>query len=79
MFFGRPVDEQVKQAVEDLVEVRAKALAKFSPYIAGRELTLADCAAFVPLPLVSLTTRHAYGHDFLEELREAQAVSADAR
>ena len=38
VFFGRPVDEQVKQAVEkDLVEgVRAlKALAKFSPYIAG--------------------------------------------
>src|SRR5688500_7981116 len=59
VFFGRPVDEQVKQAVEkDLARaVRAfKALAKFDPYIAGADLTLADCAAFVHLPLVSLAT-----------------------
>jgi glutathione S-transferase len=73
VFFGRPVDEQVKQAVEkDLAKgVRAlKSLAQFGPYIAGQELTLADCAAFVHLPLVSLTTRLAYGRDFLDELRE---------
>jgi len=71
VFFGRPVDEQVKQAVEkDLAKgVRAfKALAKFDPYIAGPELTLADCAAFVHLPLVSLTTRLAYGRDVLEDV-----------
>jgi glutathione S-transferase len=73
VFFGRPVDEQVKQAVEkDLAKgVRAlKALATFAPYIAGPELTLADCAAFVHLPLVSLTTKLAYGRDFLDELGE---------
>jgi len=73
VFFGRAVDEQVKQAVEkDLAKgVRAlKALATFAPYIAGPELTLADCAAFVHLPLVSLTTKLAYGRDFLEDLRE---------
>jgi glutathione S-transferase len=73
VFFGRPVDEPVKQAVEkDLGKgVRAlKSLAKFGPYIAGQELTLADCAAFVHLPLVSLTTRLAYGRDFLDEVRE---------
>jgi glutathione S-transferase len=73
VFFGRPVDEQVKQAVEkDLAKgVRAlKSLAQFGPYIAGQELTLADCAAFVHLPLVSLTTRLAYGRDFLDELHE---------
>ena len=71
VFFGRPVDEQVKQAVEKEITkgVRAlKSLAKFGPYIAGQELTLADCAAFVHLPLVSLTTRLAYGRDFLDEL-----------
>ena len=71
VFFGRPVDEQVKQAVEkDLAKgVRAfKALAKFDPYIAGPALTLADCAAFVHLPLVSLTTRLAYGRDVLEDV-----------
>jgi glutathione S-transferase len=49
--------------------VRAfRALAKFDPYIAGSELTLADCAAFVHLPLVSLATKLAYGRDVLEDL-----------
>jgi glutathione S-transferase len=71
VFFGKPVDEQVKEAVEkDLARgVRAlKALAKFAPYIAGSQLTLADCAAFVHLPLVSLATRIGYGRDMLEEV-----------
>jgi glutathione S-transferase len=72
VFFGRPVDEEVKAAVEkDLAKgVRAlAALAKFDPYIAGAELTLADCAAFVHLPLVSLATKLAYGRDVLEDVR----------
>ena len=71
VFFGRPVDEAVKQAVEkDLVKgVRAfKALARFAPYLAGPELTLADCAAFVHLPLVSLATKIGYGRDVLEDV-----------
>jgi glutathione S-transferase len=71
VFFGRPTDEQVKQIAEkDLAKgVRSlKALAKFDPYLAGGELTLADCAAFVHLPLVSLTTKLAYGRDVLEDI-----------
>jgi glutathione S-transferase len=71
VFFGRPVDEQVKQAVEKELArgVRAlKALAKFDPYIAGPALTLADCAAFAHLPLVSLATRLGYGRDVLEDV-----------
>ena len=71
VFFGRPVDEAVKQAVEkDLAKgVRAfKALARFDPYLAGPELTLADCAAFVHLPLVSLATKIGYGRDVLEDV-----------
>jgi glutathione S-transferase len=73
VFFGRPADEQVKQAVEkDLAKgVRAfKALAKFDPYIAGPDLTLADCAAFVHLPLVSLATKLGYGRDVLEDVAQ---------
>ena len=73
VFFGRPVDEQVKQAVEKELArgVRAfKALAKFNPYLAGAELTLADCAAFVHLPLVSLATKLAYGRDVLEDVTQ---------
>jgi glutathione S-transferase len=70
VFFGKPPSEEVKQAVEkDIAKgIRGfRALAKFDPYIAGKDLTLADCAAFVHLPLVSLTTKLAYGRDFLEE------------
>jgi glutathione S-transferase len=71
VFFGRAPDEQVKEAVEkDLAKgVRGlRALAKFAPYIAGAELTLADCAAFAHLPVVSLATRIGYGRDMLEEV-----------
>ena len=71
VFFGGTVSDETKKEVErDLAKgVRAFArLAKFDPYIAGPALTLADCAAFVHLPLVSLTTRLAYGRDVLEEV-----------
>jgi glutathione S-transferase len=71
VFFGGKVSDEVKQSVQkDLPKgVRAlKALVKFDPYIAGRELTLADCAAFVHLPLVSLTTKLAYGRDVLDDM-----------
>jgi glutathione S-transferase len=72
-FWKRPVSEEVKQSVEkDLAKgIRAfKALAKFAPYIAGSELTLADCAAFVRLPLVSLATKHGFGRDYLEDIAQ---------
>ena len=54
--------------------VRAfRALAKFDPYIAGKELTLADCAAFVHLPLVShRRPSMAYGRDFLDEMPQVK-------
>jgi glutathione S-transferase len=53
--------------------VRAlKAVAKFEPYLAGKELTLADCAAFVHLPLVSLVSKTAYGRDFLEDIPQVK-------
>ena len=82
VFFGRPVDEAVKQAVEkDLARgVRALgALTKFDPCIAGPELTLADCAAFVHLPLVSLATRLGYGRDALEDVPGLVPLPRDAR
>lgn len=72
-FFGGTTSEGTKQSVEkDLAKgVRAlKALAKFAPYIAGPELTLADCAAAVHLPIVTLATKITYGRDVLEELAQ---------
>jgi glutathione S-transferase len=68
---GKPVSDEAKQRVEkDLVKgVRAlKAVVKFEPFIAGKELTIADCAAFVHLPLVTLVTKNFFGRDFLEDL-----------
>ena len=76
VFFGRgPVSPETAQAVQkDLGKgVRAfRALVKFQPYIAGPELTLADCAAFVHLPLVSLATKHAFGRDVLDEMPQVK-------
>jgi glutathione S-transferase len=71
LFSGKPMPDDLRPSVEkDLAKgLRAfKSLAKFSPYVAGKDFTLADCAAFVSLPLVSLATRQAYGRDFLDEL-----------
>jgi glutathione S-transferase len=72
VFFRRGnVSDETRQLVErDLAKgVRAfRTLARFDPYIAGKDLTLADCAAFVHLPLVSLATKHGLGRDFLEEI-----------
>lgn len=72
---GKPVSEETRQRVEkDLAKgVRAlKAVARFEPYIAGSELTIADCAAFVHLPLVTLVTRNFLGRDFLEDIPQVR-------
>ncbi|MFY9315212.1 MAG: glutathione S-transferase [Burkholderiales bacterium] len=74
-FFGGTTSDGAKQAAEkDLAKgVRAlKALAKFEPYIAGQSLTLADCAAAVHLPLVTMSTKITFGRDFLEELPQVK-------
>jgi glutathione S-transferase len=79
VFFGQPADEAVKQSVQkDLAKgVRAfRARAKFAPYVAGAELTLADCAAYVHLPLVSLATKLAYGEDVLTALPQVKPYIA---
>jgi glutathione S-transferase len=71
LFFGGSFSEETKAAVEkDLGKgVRAlKAVAKFEPYIAGKDLTIADCAAFVHLPIVTLVTKMAFGRDYLEDI-----------
>jgi glutathione S-transferase len=75
VFFKGKVSDEVKEAVaKDLTKgIRAfKTLVKFDPYIAGNTLTLADCAAFVHLPLVSLATRHTFGRDYLEEIPQTK-------
>jgi glutathione S-transferase len=71
LFFGRSFSEETKAEVDkDITKgVRAlKAVAKFEPYIAGKDLTIADCAAFVHLPIVTLVTKMAFGRDYLEDI-----------
>lgn len=75
LLFGKTVTDETKASVEKTLArgVRGlRTLARFQPFIAGKELTYADCAAFVHLPLVSMTTKMAYGRDFLEELPQAK-------
>ena len=69
-FFGGAVSDEIKTHVEkDLAKgVRAfKQLAKFTPFVAGADLSYADCAAGVHLPLVSLSSKIVYGRDALED------------
>jgi glutathione S-transferase len=77
LFFGAgPASDTLKQSVEkDLLKgVRAfRMRAKFDPYVAGADLTFADCAAFVHLPLVSLVSKLAFGADALEGMPQVKA------
>ncbi len=69
-FFGGTVSDEIKKHVaKDLAKgVRAfKQLARFTPFIAGANLTLADCVAGVHLPLVSLASKIVYGRDVLDD------------
>ena len=71
LYFGGQVSEETKKEVErDLAKgVRAfSKVAKFDPYIAGKEFTLADCVAFVSLPLISMTSKLAFGKDALDSV-----------
>jgi len=67
-FFGGSVPQEVqdrvrKQLTKNLVAF--KRLAKFSPYVAGDSFTIADCAAYVSLPLVALASKKVLGEDLL--------------
>ena len=70
-FFGGKVSDSVKEKVGAQLEKNVAAfakLAKFAPFVAGDNLTLADCAAVTHLPLVSGATKLVYGKDFLADL-----------
>ncbi|CAN5851894.1 glutathione S-transferase [soil metagenome] len=70
-FFGGRVTDEVKIKVEKLLIRNIAALSKivkFCPFIAGTEFSLADCAAVVHLPLISMASKAIYGRDFLADL-----------
>lgn len=70
-FFGGTVAPETIESVRKELTRNIAAfarIAKFSPYVGGAEFTLADCAALVHLPLVSMATKQIYGDDFLAGL-----------
>ena len=70
-FFGGKVSDSAKEKTGQQLQKNVAAFAqlvKFSPFIAGDQFTLADCAAVVHLPLVSSATKIIYGRDCLADL-----------
>lgn len=70
-YFGGKVADAMKERVRPLLVRGAAAFAKiarFSPYVAGTQFTLADCAAVVHLPVVSGASKLIYGEDLLAAL-----------
>ncbi|MCB2038205.1 MAG: glutathione S-transferase [Burkholderiaceae bacterium] len=70
-FFGGKVSDNLKEKIRPQLEKNVAAfakLARFSPFIAGDQFTLADCAAAVHLPLVSSCSKIIYGQDLLAAL-----------
>lgn len=69
-FFGGSVSESAQARVKKQLEKNIpafKRLARFAPYVAGEQFTMADCAAYVNLPLVGMATRIVLGADLLAD------------
>jgi glutathione S-transferase len=67
-FFGGTVSDAAQARVRKLLTRNIagfKRLARFAPYLAGPQFTMADCSGYVSLPLVSLTTKAIYGECLL--------------
>ena len=67
-FFGGTVPQDTQDRVRKQLTKNIagfQRLAKFGPYVAGDSFTLADCAAYVSLPLVALATKKVLGEDLL--------------
>ena len=70
-FFGGTVGDDTKEKSYKLLLKGITGfgrLAKFAPYLAGAQFTLADCAAIVHLPLVASACKVIYGEDLLASL-----------
>lgn len=68
-FFGAPPTSDGHRArVRRLLDRNIpafKRLTRFGPHVAGERFSLADCAAFVHLPVVALATKIVYGEDLV--------------
>ena len=95
-FFGGELSEANAARIRGQLEKQLaafKRLAKFAPYVAGDSFTMADCAAWANLPLVTMATKAVYGQDLvaaagidlksytklIDERATAQKVKADRK
>lgn len=70
-FMGGKVSDEVKDKALAQLEKGAAGLgrlAKFSPFVTGAALTMADCSALAHLPVVALATQVIYGKNILAAL-----------
>lgn len=70
-FFGGKVSDEIKEKTAIQLEKGVAALVqltKFSPFVAGQTLTIADCSAVTHLPVVVAAGKLIYGKDFLAPL-----------
>ena len=68
-FFGGTLSDGNKTRLHKLLTRNVAAfqrLARFTPYLAGSEFTLADCAGYVSLPLVAMASKAVFGADALQ-------------
>jgi glutathione S-transferase len=67
-FFGGKASDDLKHRTQKLLARNAVAfgkLARFAPYIGGSQFSMADCAALVHLPVISMASKKIYGEDVL--------------
>ena len=67
-FFGGTVSESTQERVRKQLTKNIAAfqrLARFAPYLAGDQFTLADCSGWVSLPLVGMASKSVLGEDLL--------------
>jgi glutathione S-transferase len=68
-FFGAPALSEgnaarIRREIEQKI-AGVKHLLTMAPYAVGDSFTMADCAAFVDLPVVGMATKAVYGEDLL--------------
>ncbi|MEJ6005932.1 glutathione S-transferase [Paucibacter sp. AS339] len=67
-FFGGTVSEGTQARARKLLvkNIAAfKRLARFAPFVGGEQFSMADCAAWVSLPLVAMASKAVLGEDLL--------------
>jgi glutathione S-transferase len=70
-FFGGKVSDSLIERTRPELERNVAAfarLARFSPFLAGEQFTLADCAGYVHLPVIAAATKAIWGEDLLAGL-----------